>query len=142
MENLKKPDKAIMPPTHLKLAILNTKASATFGLWVIIIPGLFLLFVLLKYYLKIENPFLLSVEDFVMHVDRNSSTWFLQPLLLLALPMLSIIVNVLAITHFSWEPATRIFVISMKVRWINIVVLLLTTVIVTIFSLYLLMENF
>ncbi len=141
MENLKKPEGAVTPPPHLKLAILNAKASATFGVWVIAIPALFLFFVLLKYYMRIDSAFLTSIEDFVTRVDRNPATWFLQPILLLALPVLSIIINLLAITHIGWESKAKVLTLSMKLRLINILILVASTVVVTCFVLYLIVEN-
>ena len=141
MENLKKPEGTITPPPHLRLTILNARASATFGIWVILIPALFLIFVLLKYYLRIDSTFLTSIEDFITRIDRSPATWFLQPILLLALPAVSIIINLLAITHVSWERQAKVLTLSMKLRLINILILVASTVIVACFVLYLLVEN-
>jgi hypothetical protein len=141
MENLKKPDPTVSPPQQLKLMILSTRSSATLGVWIIIIPLLFLFFVILKYYFRMNTEFLSDVEIFIGKVDKNPITWFLQPLLLLVLPFASILINLLAITQIHWQPELKILNFSVKLKWLNIIIMLVSTIIVTIFILYLITEN-
>jgi hypothetical protein len=141
MENLKKPDPAVNPPQELKLMILSMRSSATLGVWIIIIPLLFLFFVILKYYFRMNTEFLTDVEIFIGKVDKNPVTWFLQPLLLLVLPFASILINLLAITQIHWQPEHKILNFSVRLRWLNIIIMLVSTIIVTIFILYLITEN-
>ena len=142
MENLKKPEPSVMPPQELKLTILNASHSATLGIWVIVVPALFLFFVTLKYYFNLDTNLLTTIEEFITRVDRNPGTWFLQPVLLLGLPLASIVINILAITHISWHRSTKVLTFAVKLRWVNLLILLISTLIVTIFTLYLIMENY
>jgi hypothetical protein len=142
MENIRKPHVSVEPPQALKLTILNVKQSARFGLWAIVIPSMFLLFVLMRYYLSMESSMLSTIEAFIIRVDRNPVTWFVQALLLLGLPILSIVINLLAIMHISWERTTRVVTFAVKVRWINLVILVVSTLIAGAFAVYLLVENF
>jgi hypothetical protein len=57
------------------------------------------------------------------------------------LPIAAIILNILAITHFHWEAPSKNVVITVKVRWINILILGINAFILLAFALYLIGEN-
>jgi hypothetical protein len=44
--------------------------------------------------------------------------------------------------HFKWDSYTRSLVITLKLRWFNVIILLISAGIVMIFLLYLVAENF
>ena len=131
----------IKPPMELKLAIVNAQRSATIGIWFIVVPYIFLAVMLLKYELDVNLGFLNAFAQAVGFIDGNPFLWWIQPLVLFGLPILGIVLNVLSITHFRWEPDTYSLTVTVKLRWFNVVVLFVSALIVTAFLLYLIGEN-
>jgi hypothetical protein len=67
---------------------------------------------------------------------EKNSMWLVGPVILVGLPLISIIFNALAITHFSFDRADRMLRLNIKLRWFNIVILLLSLAIVSLFVAY------
>jgi hypothetical protein len=74
-------------------------------------------------------------------MDKNPTMKWLSPILLVGLPLVGVALNGLAICHFSLKPDENIFQISIKLRWLNIVVLLVSLGLVCIFLGYIIIEN-
>ena len=142
MEELKTPQVNPEPPLELKLAIINADRSATLGLWFIVVPYFFIGCMILKYELNVNLGLLDSITNAIESMDKNASTWWLQPVFLVGLPIAGIILNILSITHFKWEQASSLLSISIKLKWYNILVLIASLVIIGTLALYLIVENF
>ena len=142
MEELKTPNVNPDPPIELKLAIVNADRSATLGLWFIIAPYFFVGCMLLKYEINVNLGLLDTITNFFHRLDKNPATWWLQPVLLIGLPITGIILNILSITHFKWEKISSLLTVSVKLKWYNVLVLLATLAIIAVLLLYLIMENF
>ena len=143
MENLQKPGAAaVQPPIDLKLAIVSASRSAAIGVWFVVVPCFFIACVVMKYLFHINLGLLDVFEETISALDRSPSSWWIQPVLLMGLPLVSIILNLLSITHFQWQPGSKALVITLKLRWMNLLILFLSLGIVMIFFLYLLTENF
>ena len=143
MEDLKTPRASgVKEPVEIKLAILNAQRSAAMGIWFVVVPCFFIACVFMKYIFHFRTGLLDTFEETISALDRNPGTWWIQPVLLVGLPIVSIIINALSIMHFRWDGYTRSFIITLKVRWINIIILLISAGIVMIFLLYLITENF
>jgi hypothetical protein len=142
MESLKKPDAAgVTLPTEIKLAVLSARRSATLGVWFVIIPYFFLVAMLLKYEMNIDLGFLNWVASLVQKIDNNRALWWIQPLVLFILPITGIAINLLSVTHFKWDAVSSTIIITLKLRWINMVVMLISGLIMLIFVSYLVAEN-
>lgn len=126
---------------HLKITLLNAKRSSQAGILFIIIPSLFLLGVFIKYTLGINLNFFNSIEDKMAAIDKVSSLKWIAPLLLVGLPLISIVMNSLAIMHFYWDKQRKEFIITIKYKLLNVILLLLSIAIVGIFLLYAITEN-
>jgi len=112
------------------------------GVWFIVVPCFFIACVFMKYIFHVRLGLLDTFEEMIFALDKNPRTGWIQPVLLVGLPIVSIIVNTLSITHFKWDSTTHSFLITFKVRWVNIIILLISAGIVAIFLLYLITENF
>lgn len=142
METLKKPDTGfVKPPLELKLTILNAKRSAILGVWFIVVPTIFLFCVLLNYYFNLNIGAATWVIEFIANLDKASATKWIGPTTLLGLPLLGIIINALAITHFEIDGERKSLIISIKLRWLNLLLLGVCVGIVLTFLVYLIVEN-
>ena len=133
---------AVKEPAEIKVAILNAQRSAVMGVWFVVVPCFFIACVFMKYIFHLQLGLLDTFEEMIYALDKNPETWWIQPVLLVGLPIVSIAVNALSILHFKWDRVTRSFLITLKVRWMNIIILAISSGIVMIFLLYLITENF
>ncbi len=141
LEDMAKPTGAVKPPVEIKLAIINAQRSAVLGIWFIIVPCYFLLCVFMYYYFHVEFGIFGSMFEMLLMLDKDPYMWILGPILLIGLPLISIILNALAITHFSFDRNEKILAISIKFRWMNIILLLISFAIVCAFIGYAFVEN-
>lgn len=142
IKSVKKPALTdIKSPAELKVAILRARSSATLGFWFVIVPSFFLACVAMKYYFHINLGVFNTFDDMVADLDRAASTRWITPLLFVGLPLASIIINLLAIAHFAYHPETQVMVVTVKIRWFNLVILFISITLVGIFLLYGIMEN-
>ena len=141
MENLKAPGAEVSGPQNVRLAILHAERSAAIGVWLIVVPCFFLACVVMKYFFQIRLGLIGTFEDVVGGLGRNPGTRWIQPVLFMALPIVSIVLNALAIMHFRLESAAKSIVITVKLRWLNVILIVISITIVAIFALYLISEN-
>jgi hypothetical protein len=142
LKTMIKPDvNEVQPPLALKLAILNAQRSATLGFWFIVIPCFFLACVIMKYYFHVGLGVIGIFEDAVATLDHGKYTFWMTPLLFVVLPLASIVLNALAIMHFAYQAKTKLLTISVKIKWLNVVLLLISFSIVGLFLLYGIIEN-
>ena len=122
---------------RLKFALLDARRSAWWGTLLIALPAIFLTAVFLQYGLG-AGPFFEPLERFIFAPIRHSGVRWLEPLLLFVLPLIALVANLLAVTHFSMTPLRGEFVITVAVkrRWWNWVIVGLSTVIVAVIFLY------
>jgi hypothetical protein len=126
---------------QLKLALLNAKRSARIGVVLVIIPFLFLLAVLMKYFMHINLPSFSALEDWMSDKNHNVLIKTLIPILLIGAPFIALIFNLLAILHFNFEKKVSEFIITIKLKWLNIIVSLICVLILFCFFLYAVGEN-
>jgi hypothetical protein len=141
LENMKKPEVEVTSPREIKLAILNYKKSAWLTIWLVVLPIIFVLSMIMKYSFGIDLGILLTIGEWVASFDDVAGLKWLGPLLLVGLPMLGIALNALAITHVSYQSLTKSIQVTVRLRWLNISILLVSLVIIGIIFLYALGEN-
>src|SRR5436853_7254924 len=101
LENLERPDfPNEMHKEQLKLTLLNARRTAWWGTLFVIIPALFLLPVFLKYGLGFGFLFD-PLDKFIFAPIVHSDYKFIEPLLLFVIPLIALVINVIAVTHFS-----------------------------------------
>jgi len=142
MENMDTPQTGdIRHQEQLKITVLNARRSSRAGLFFIIIPCIFLLGVFFKYIAGFDLHVFDDLEEWMARLDKDNSTKWIAPLLLVGLPILCIVVNALAITHFYWNKKLKELVITVKYKLVNIILLVVSIVIVGIFLIYAVQEN-
>lgn len=146
MENLKPPTIDVnQHQREFRITLLNTKKSAITGAILLILPLLFLSGVIFKHYLHIDLWLLTSVYEWIGDLDKqygdNSIINWIVRIFLLVGPVIAIGVNLLSITHIRYEKTVKELVLSFKLRWQNILIMLICTIIFSIFFLYIILEN-
>ena len=142
LEDLKTPETSDLKHQQLlKITILNAKKSSQIGIVFIIIPCLFLLGVFIKYKLGLDFKIFTAMEDLMVKLDKSFYLKWIAPLLLVGLPLISIVINSLAITHFYWDKVKKQLLITIKYRLANIMLLVISIGIAGVFILYVIVEN-
>ncbi|MCG8604713.1 hypothetical protein MJD09_06915 [bacterium] len=143
MENLESPDLA--SETHrrqLKLTLMNTQKSATFGVFFVLTPFLSAFGMILKHNLGIEFGLFTTFPSWLVTLEERSLILtFLIRTLLLGGPLVAIMINLLAILHFQFDGQAKEVLVSIKLKWLNIAVIAFCSLIALIFLSYLLVEN-
>ena len=142
LQKMYKPE--IESTTHqlqLKITLLNAKRSAGIGVVLVVIPCLFLLAVFMKYFMHINLPSFSAVEEWMADKNHNALIKVLIPVLLIGAPFIALIFNLLAILHFSFEKKVNELIITVKLKWLNIIVSLICLLILFCFFLYAIGEN-
>lgn len=119
----------------LKIPLLSFKRSSKAGLWLLILPVIFIITVILKYELGIFSTFLDIVESFFKAIDRNMFLTYLIPLIFAGLPLLSMVINFLAVCHFSVIKEKKELLVTIKYRPLNIAVFLFSFAVLVFFLL-------
>ena len=145
MENLAKPD--MVSESHkrqLKIALMNTRKSAIFGVFLVIAPFLFAMGAIFRHELGMDFKIFTWFFDFIGAIDPDSDSslisWGIR-FLLIGGPVIAVIINLLAILHFQFDSITKEIQVTMKLKWSNIAVILFCSFIFMIFFVYLLVEN-
>jgi hypothetical protein len=138
--NMKMPDSEIKSNESVKLTLVQAKKSAALGVWLVAVPLFFLFCVTMKYMFHVNLHFVDVLEETISSLDKSAGTKWLSPLLFMGFPLLSIFLNGLAITHFEVNNKKQL-IITLKLKWTNIFILLVSCGIVGTFLLYLITEN-
>lgn len=142
MENIKTPQvNDISHQQILKVNLLNARKSSRIGIAFIAIPCLFLFGVFIKYFLGLHFPVFTSLEDAMANLDKIPFAKWISPVLLVGLPLIAIIINTLAITHFYRDKPRKELLITIKIRLLNILIVVISLCIVAIFILFAISEN-
>lgn len=119
-------DEQIRHQQELKIPLLSYKRSSRVGLWLLVVPVIAVITVLLKYELGMSSPFLDVVKRLFGVVDRSPVLTYLIPLVLVGFPVIVMTINLLAICHFAHMKEKNEFVITVKIRMLNIALFLLS----------------
>ncbi len=146
MENLQQPVVDVSAHRReFRLTLLNTKRSAVFGIALLILPLLFLSGVVLKHYLHIDFGIFTSVYVWIGQADKKFGdksviNWIVRGLLLFG-PLVAIGINLLSIIHIRYERAQKEILMSIKLKWLNWLIIIFCSLIFFIFFMYLIVEN-
>ncbi|MDQ3843865.1 MAG: hypothetical protein M3342_07600 [Bacteroidota bacterium] len=142
LQTMHKPD--VHSPTHqvqLKITLMNAKRSARVGVVLVVIPCLFLTGILLTHYLHLHFTAFKNMEDWMARKDNNAIIKAFIPLLLIGGPLVALAVNLLAILHFELKKEARELIVTIKIKWLNIIISLICLLILFCFFLYGVVEN-
>lgn len=145
--------KKVNPPTvdtpshrhELRTTLLNAKRSSILSLLFLLLPVLFFSGVIFKHYLHMNMGLLTSVYEWITfhdttYGDRSVLNWIIRLLLTLG-PLVAMGLSLLGILHVSYSKEIRELTFSIKIRWLNLTVVLIGLFIFATFFLYLVVEN-
>lgn len=146
MENINLPEVEV--PQHqreFRVRLLNTKKSTIGSTLFLILPFLFLTGVLFKHYLKLDFWLFTGVFNFIGELDskygdQSILNWVFR-FLLLAGPPLAVLVSIMGILHLRYDKLQKELIIGLKIKWVNISIILSASLIFIIFFTYLIFEN-
>ena len=142
MENLKKPEiNAGASQRQIRLVLLNTKKSAAWGIWFLVIPIFFFSCVVIKYLFHWNWGIADNFLDWNARLDKQTGTGWISPVVFVLLPAIGALVNLLAIMHFVYDRLTKELIITIRMKWLNIILAIMSIVFVGIVLLYLITEN-
>jgi lantibiotic transport system permease protein len=148
MENLNVPD--INPAEHqnsVKMAIMNAERSAALGVWLVVVPCYFLLCVLMYYYFHIHVGWFGAMFTLMASLEKTPYIDFIGPIVLFVLPIICIVINVLAILHVQVKTVgpvqskVREFSFTIRVKPLNILLILISLAVIFVFINYVMTEN-
>lgn len=142
MKNLSSPN--ISAESHMKyfkVYLLNTKKSAYLGYILLLTPFLFLLGVIFSFYLEIKIPIINGIYQWISENDDTPILNWVLRFLLLGGPLIAILINLLSVIHFQWNSKLKEFIITLKVKWLNLSIIIVCSLIFLIFFTYLVIEN-
>lgn len=137
MENLDKPSvNADASRKQIKLMILDARKSAAWGPWLLVLPLAFFTCVIIKELLHWDLNMANRFIEWMAALDKSPSTKWITPVLFALLPALCAIVNLLAIVHVAYDKPARELLLSIKMKWLNIVLAIISVSILGIVLLY------
>jgi len=146
MDNLDKPQIDIgKHKQELRLRLLNTKKTSRLGLVLMALPCLFIFGMLLKEYLGYDLGLFTFVYDALAENDRRYGdtsvvNWLFRLLVLAGLP-LAVYLNITSLLHVRYEKDLKELFITLKIRWLNIIIVLISLLVFFVFLNYLIAEN-
>ena len=126
---------------QIKLAILNAKRSAAWGIWFLVIPVIFFVCIAIKEFLGWNWGFAEHFLDGMADLDKTTGFPIITIVLFIVLPGIGAIVNLLAIMHFVYDRLTKELIITIKLKWLNMILGAISTAIIGVILLYAISEN-
>jgi hypothetical protein len=140
MENLNTPNTDFVKhQERLKIGMMNAKRSAKIGIVFILTPMLLIILAYIKIKLLIHWDFFPRLQQFVSDQNQSSVLSWVLHIIFIGLPILAIIINLLAITHFYVDKQNKELTITIRYRLKNLVVLLISAVLVVLVFMYVLL---
>ena len=142
MENLKKPEvSAETSRRQIKIALLSARRSAAWGIWFLVVPAFFFCSVVIKYLLHSDWSIAGNFLDWMATVDKSMSIPIVSILVFVVLPAVGAVINLLSILHFIYDKAARELIVTIKLKWPNIILALLSLAVIGVIMLYAISEN-
>lgn len=127
MENLNTPNTDFVKHQEiLKIGMLNSRKSARIGIIFILIPMVLIVLAYLKIKLLIHWNFFTRLNQFVSNQDQTSIISWVSHIIFIGLPILAIIINLLAITHFYVDKQNKELTITIRYCLKNLIVLIVS----------------
>jgi hypothetical protein len=142
MENLRKPEvNTEASQRQVKLVLLNARKSATWGAWFLVVPIFFFCCVAIQYLLHWQWTLGHNFLDWMAGVDRSMSFPIVSIILFIILPAVGAVVNLLSVMHFTYDSITKELIVTIKTKWVNIILAIISICIIGIVLLYAISEN-
>lgn len=109
---------------EFKIPLLSYKKSSSVGLWLLIVPVVYIITFILKYEFELYKTFLDSVESVFTAVSANTFLTYLIPIIFVGTPLFVMIINLLAFSHYMADKTKKELIVTIKYRPLNIVLFL------------------
>jgi hypothetical protein len=133
LENLAVPEAADPADQKIiKLAILSARSSAQTSVWLLAVPAVILLGAMFDSLLHISLPPWSWIKD-------NGQYWplwlrvTLFTTVVMVFPVIAVLLNVLSIIWFSYDRAQKVLNISIKLKTVNLVIIIIAGVLAALF---------
>ena len=140
LNNMTKPQfSAIEHQQNLKLAIINSRTSTKISLWLLSIPLAIFIGALLQLTIHISIPPWSWIHLY-------SSRWPLEVrmgifmIVVIIIPFIVVIINLLSITWLNYDKELKVLNISIRIRPINMILLLIGAIIGGLFTIHSIIE--
>ena len=142
MQNLHKPEvSADASQRQFRLALMNTRRSAAWGVWFLVVPIIFFCCVAIKYLLHWNWGIAGNFLDWMANVDKSMSLPIVTIVLFIVLPAVGAVINLLAILHFIYDKPGRQLLVTIKIKWLNIILAAISICMIGIVLVYAIAEN-
>lgn len=141
---LKEIPKPEAPPSpgqeKLKLTLMNARRSSVAGAILIVLPGLLICLFFLQNSLHLFPGLTrwLAAGGTLLPLPLRAIVAFL---FLVGFPLLAVILNLLAITWFRYDRARKELHIALRMRWINVLIVIAGSVLASFYVLHLLADT-
>ena len=133
MENLTTPNTGFVKHQEiLKIGMMNARKSARIGIVFILIPMVLIVLAYLKIKLLIHWDFFPKLNEFVSIQNQSSDISWVSHIIFIGLPILAILINLLAITHFYIDKQNKELIVTIRYRLKNLIILILSVVLLVI----------
>jgi hypothetical protein len=130
MENLETPNTEFVKHQEvLKIGLMNARKSARIGVLFILLPIVFIVLAYIKIVILMHFNFFTHFSQFLNKQSQPSTYTWAFHILILVLPLAGIIINLLAISHFYINKTTKELIITLKYRFKNLIVLIISGIV-------------
>ena len=124
-----------------KMRLLNTRKSGYLGIFLIILPIIFITGMIFKYNFGIELPVIYPLSSWIGEMDKVILLKYFIRFLLVGGPLMAFILNLLSILHLYYDKERKELIFSVKISWFNLIIITVGVLIQIVFFLYLVVEN-
>jgi hypothetical protein len=117
---------------QLKFTLLSAQFSSRVGYLLVAIPAAFVGAVVLHYGFGLPLPGFEMLEGVLTYVETHPAVRWVAPLLLVGAPLVSLSINVLAVLHVSIDRRRREVQLTVKLRWPNLIVAVISAFILAV----------
>lgn len=137
MENLRSPKiESNTYKQHFKMYLLNAKHSASIGFLLLIIPLIVIVGMVMQFNLGLDGGWMYQFGNWLTHLSVP-----IAPFVILGFPLVAILINLLAVTHFHYNKSAKEVNISIRLKWMNLLVLVVCALILGFMFVFLIVEN-
>ena len=120
---------------ELKLSLLRYRRSSKVGLWLLVLPVIVGITHVLKQELALSSGFLDGIRGVLAAIDSHPVFTVLIPIIFFGLPCAAMILNFLAVSHFALEKERKELLVTIRYRFVNIAVFLISFAVLVFFLL-------
>ena len=115
---------------NLKIGLMNARKSSKIGLVFILVPAVFVLIAYIKFQFIMSIDFPATFQGILHKTDHANWLRWVVPIVFLVIPILAVIINLLAISHFQVDKKSKEVIITVQYRLKNLIILIISIAII------------